>query len=299
MPPLNKKSNPSPKKRYDNGVVTVTVESTKKRHSFAAVILTASLLAATILVSKSSLETLNVPDPPFLHHRISRLPKIILWAWERPENLGFIDPHEIGVAFLAGTIYLRDERVVIRPRLQPLNVPPGTALIAVVRIESDGTEPPNFASIRQSNVVSAVSELTRIQGITAIQVDFDAKKSERAFYRDLLFNLRRQLPTSMALSITGLASWCIYDDWLTGLPVDEAVPMLFRMGVDHRNVLLHLNEGTDFQSPICRHSLGISTDEPMPRLPAGRRVYIFHPQAWSKEAVHKIIKEVEDGIKDQ
>ncbi|HKX29107.1 MAG TPA: hypothetical protein VJ302_15540, partial [Blastocatellia bacterium] len=36
----------------------------------------------------------------------SRPPRIVLWAWERPENLEFIDPGRIGVAFLARTIRL-------------------------------------------------------------------------------------------------------------------------------------------------------------------------------------------------
>src|SRR5260370_36036755 len=68
---------------------------------------------------------------------LDRLPKIMLWAWERPEDLSFIDPSKIGVAFLAKTIYLRGERVESRPRLQPLSVPDSTALMAVVRIESN------------------------------------------------------------------------------------------------------------------------------------------------------------------
>jgi hypothetical protein len=124
--------------------------------------------------------------------------------------------------------------------------------------------------------------------ISAIQIDFDARKSERGFYRDLLRQLRGRLPAGLPLSITALASWCVYDNWIGDLPVDEAVPMLFRMGVDDLQVRLHLEAGRDFQPEICRQSLGISIDEPLRGLPAGRRLYIFNPKRWSPEAVRNV-----------
>ena len=79
--------------------------------------------------------------------------------------------------------------------------------------------------------------------------------------------------------------------------------MLFRMGPDRRQVLLHLEAGGDFREPACRHSLGLSTDEPLPgstgvpptssgRLPGGRRLFIFHPRPWSQAAAQKILSEV-------
>ena len=64
----------------------------------------------------------------------------------------------------------------------------------------------------------------------AIQIDFDAADSERDVYRRLLARVRAVLPRTVPLSMTALASWCVGDTWLDGLPVDEAVPMLFRMG---------------------------------------------------------------------
>ncbi|MGE5303697.1 MAG: hypothetical protein ACM3TN_10245, partial [Alphaproteobacteria bacterium] len=73
--------------------------------------------------------------------RLASFPRTILWAWERPENLSFIDPTQTGVAFLARTLYLRDSEIVVRPRLQPLRMPSGTAVMAVVRIETDASRP--------------------------------------------------------------------------------------------------------------------------------------------------------------
>jgi len=219
-------------------------------------------------------------------------PKIILWAWERPEILDFIDPREVGVAFLAKTLSLRDDSVVEHPRLQPLRVPPGTTLTAVVRIMPDRSTPPHLSFGQAEKASSRIAELTRLPGISAIQIDFDARVSERTFHRELLVELRRRLPASVGLSVTALASWCLQDNWLSELPVDEAVPMLFRMGPEGSQVRLHLERGREFRSALCRRSVGISTDEPRPRLPTGRQVYIFHPRPWSSEAARDIIQEV-------
>ena len=42
---------------------------------------------------------------------VNSTPNIILWAWERPENLEFIDSSKISVAFLAQTIELNVDKV--------------------------------------------------------------------------------------------------------------------------------------------------------------------------------------------
>jgi Protein of unknown function (DUF3142) len=140
-------------------------------------------------------------------------------------------------------------------------------------------------------VAAAIAEVGAISGIQALQVDFDATVSQRIFYREVLHQLRRQLPASTPLSITALASWCIFDDWLAGLPVDEVVPMVFRMGADQHRVRRYLAE-EDFRAAACRHSMGISTDEPLPPLRPGRRLYVFHPHAWRLEAMTGILEEV-------
>jgi len=62
-------------------------------------------------------------------------------AWERPERLRFVDPHTTGVAFLTRTISWRGGQVESRPRLQPLELPSGVALMAVVRLEGSGALP--------------------------------------------------------------------------------------------------------------------------------------------------------------
>jgi hypothetical protein len=203
------------------------------------------------------------------------LPRVMLWAWERPEHLMFIDPQSAGVAFLARTVGWRNGRLESRPRYQPLEVPAGTAMVAVVRLESWSAPLPDAGAIAEE--VLNVAELPRLQ---AVQIDFDARRSEREWYADLLRRVRGKLPPAMPLTITALASWCLGDAWITELPVVDAVPMLFRMGAGEPR------EVREFSAGGCRSSVGVSTDEPVYAAPHGRRVWIFHPRPWTPEAYH-------------
>ena len=212
---------------------------------------------------------------------LPEFPRIMIWAWERPEKLDFIDPREAGVAFLARTVTVRRDMVSIHPRMQPLVVAPGTAMMAVVRVESQDPQPGARIALEH-----AILDATELNGVRALQIDYDAKASERDFYRGVIQDLRRVLPGSMPLSITALASWCEHDDWISGLPVAEAVPMLFRMGAEPYRGSEALRAGK------CQSSAGISTDEPLAEPPRGRRVYIFHPRSWSREELRAAIQEV-------
>jgi hypothetical protein len=230
------------------------------------------------------------------------LPAVIVWAWERPEDLTFLDPHETGVAYLAETIFVSGKPtqsndgevgVVVRPRMQPLRVPDGAALLAVARIEMRGEF---YSDTRVERVAEAIGRLAEIRGVSAIQVDFDATVSQRAFYSAVIRELRRRLPAETPISITALASWCYGDPWLDLLPIDEAVPMLFRMGVDDGNIRAKLAEEKDFIAPACRASLGFSTDERVPvttpSMIFGRRVYWFHPRPWNAAVLHDAVQGV-------
>ena len=214
--------------------------------------------------------------------RMRGIPRLMLWAWEEPEDLRFINADDVGVAFLAKTIRLNGHNVFMRPRLQPLLVPDNAKLVAVARIEAEPDAALDSAQ-REASVkeIVAVSSAPRV---VAVQVDFDATKSQQGFYRDLLVRLRSVLPPRMPISITALASWCIGDDWISGLPVDEAVPMLFRLGTGTNEVATLLQSAHDFRDPLCRDSLGISTDERWRKLPSGRRLYVFRPRPWTEQA---------------
>ncbi len=142
----------------------------------------------------------------------SRFPRLTVWAWQRPELLEFLDPQQIGVAYLDQTLYVRED-VMAEPRVQPLRVPAGTRVIAVVRIEMPAGHSSESEETK-AKIVAALLRSARRSGVSALQVDFDAVKSQRTFYRDVLVHLRQQMPPWMPLSITALASWCAFDDWI-------------------------------------------------------------------------------------
>lgn len=189
--------------------------------------------------------------------RLAQLPRVMLWAWERPERFDATDLHDFGVAYLGATVKLLGAAVLVHPRQQPLRVPPGTVLLAVVRIESDRREPPKLGAAQRSAATEAIIALSRRPGLAGVQIDFDASRSQRRFYRQLLTDVRRALPDSLVLSMTALASWALGDPWLKGLPVDEAVPMVFRMGAVDPRVRLYLARGGDFSPSLCRSSIGL------------------------------------------
>jgi Protein of unknown function (DUF3142) len=252
----------------------------RKRIPFALKVGSAALLAIAALVGHAFWRASSSPNDT--HRRLGAIPRLVLWAWEQPEDLRFIDARHVGVAFLASTVNLSGNKASIRPRFQRLLVPEDAKLIAVVRIEAG--QDATLDSRQRDAVVRNVVAVSSLPRVSAVQIDFDATKSQRAFYQDVLVHLRNALPPSMPISITALASWCMGDNWIASLPIDEAVPMLFRLGAGTNEVATWLASGRDFSAPICRDSLGVSTDEPWTKLPAGRRIYVFRVKPWTAQA---------------
>ena len=219
------------------------------------------------------------------------MPKKILWAWERPEDLRFVDSNEFGVAFLAQTLFLESGEVVYKPRRQPLEVAPETYMIAVTRIETSkiGGKRPTFSPDQTEKLVNLVKNTLELPNVKAVQIDFDAMGSERKFYREFIKKLRNRLPNDFPLTMTALASWCVGDAWFNDFPVDEAVPMAFQMGADNEKIRAFLADGSDWREPLCRGSYGLSVDEPLnASFETERRFYYFKSSAWKKEDLEKI-----------
>jgi len=203
-------------------------------------------------------------------HEIEKLPRVMLWEWERPVDLRAL-PETTGVAFLAQTLAIDGETSVRLPRRQPLRVSPRTPLMAVTRLEARLRLPASSAGI--DAVADLVARTARLPQVQAVQIDFDATLSQREGYRRLLHAVRRALPPRVPLSMTALASWCMQDDWLDDRPIDEAVPMLFRMGRSEKPFAARMR--TMVRAPICRGAVGVSRDEPLPGGVSANRVYVF------------------------
>jgi hypothetical protein len=209
----------------------------------------------------------------------SAIPQRVLWAWEEPEDLRTASP-SVGVAYLAETLVLSDS-IAVLPRRQPLIPAPNAPMMAVVRIETSR----GFADSAQTRsiVAAQLARFAKESKLRALQIDFDATASQRVFYSGMLRTLRPQLPPGLPLSITALISWCGPHSWLHTLPLDEAVPMFFRMGGPRA---IAGNSASQYQlvEPLCRTSLGVATDEPWPSnvatLNPSTRIYLFAPRPW-------------------
>ena len=217
-------------------------------------------------------DALNLAPPP---GRMRSLPARTLWVWERREDLSSLDPRTTAIATLDRTLVL-GRSVTVIPRRQPTVYPAAITRIAVIRIEAPGEIAPGLERVTAASILDAA---TADPAIAALQIDFDARRSQRMFYVRLLRNLRRRMPPSLPLSITALASWCAYDDWLRGLPIDEAVPMFFRMEPDRRFAPPDLPQ-LQIREPLCSTSIGISTHEPYAGSLIGKRIYIFSDRGW-------------------
>src|ERR1035437_2553840 len=151
----------------------------------------------TLLVSSLLLATVGA-GASILVHRASftRPPALVMWAWERPEDLCFL-PGGTGVAFLASTFQSRGGVVTERPRMNQLLVSPGVRLLAVVRIETDGRGIPSASIPQLASMIAARAALPHVEGL---QIDFDARRSQREFFGALLRELRGQLLPTQSLS---------------------------------------------------------------------------------------------------
>ncbi|MCC6824827.1 MAG: hypothetical protein IT172_03700 [Acidobacteria bacterium] len=249
----------------------------------------------------------------------AEMPRRIIWAWERPEDLSGFDPKEFGVAFLAQTLFLENGSINRKPRMQPLETADGAYIIAVTRIETNKStaKRPTLDEEMAAKTAALIAATRTLPNVRGVQVDFDAVVSERDFYRKMMFELRRLLseppasaggqntgsedtggnesvndPTNThhsppaihpTLTMTSLASWCTGDAWFNDFPVDEAVPMAFQMGADTEKIRTYLRNGNDWIEPLCRGSYGISLDEGLlDGMKPGRRIYYFKNSAWKQ-----------------
>jgi hypothetical protein len=212
------------------------------------------------------------------------VPRVWLWAWERPEDLRFLaGRRDVGVAFLARTVVVGSSRVEVHRRRQPVLVPEGVPRAAVVRVEvrrgATGIEAHVAAT---ADAIAGALEGT---GASALQIDFDAPPSSHAFYRAIVAAVRPRAP----LSVTAIASWCLREGAMPDLGPVDVVPMFFAMGEGTARARIALAAQGDFPVAACRGAIGVAMEEPSPRL-GGRPVWAFQRRAWTAADVKALIE---------
>ncbi len=218
--------------------------------------------------------------------------RVVVWAWERPEDLRFVGDGA-DVAMQSGFIVLSGDGVRARGRRFPLQMS-GRPSTVLVHIQIDRGRPLAWTPDQRRETAEAVLAFGQAAGADRLQVDFEVRRSERSVLLDLLSDVRRGLPKDKQLSMTALSSWCETETWLDAAPVDEIVPMLFRMGTGGQALKAKLEAGGDFANPRCRTALAVSTDAPLARAPAvGRRLYLFDPHSWTEPDYAALRRETE------
>lgn len=264
-----------------------------------AVVFAVAALAAVAVAFALPFAPSSISSSAFARQPTSP-PLRMLWAWERPEDLRFIDIKTTGVAYLAATIKYRNNRVICLSRRQPLQTPPGVYLMPVIRIESNGALTDSDESAIQE--IAALVPHYLKPNVRGFQFDFDARKSERGWYKKFLTKMHETFPSDLYLSITSIASWCLGDDWISSshLPIDEVVPMFFEMGADTRTIAALLNNGNTFGHTF--QALGISDKDASINKLIGKtatgilkpipRVYMFSRTPWNQEKAEILMQEV-------
>ena len=217
-------------------------------------------------------------------------PAPILWAWERPEDLRFAGA-DTTIAVLAGSITLSGDAVLAAPRRQPALLRPDQKRIAVIHVEIDRHKPLAWTAAQRQEAVAAALAYAADLPAQSVQLDFEVRESERQVLLELVGDLRAGLGSDRRLSMTALASWCDTESWIEAAPVDEIVPMLFRMGPGGEALKHRLATGGDFRDRRCRSAIGIATDTPPAGLPAGRLVYVFNPRRWNAADYATLVRE--------
>lgn len=220
-----------------------------------------------------------------------RAPVLILWAWERPEDLRFAG-QDVEVAVQTGFIELAGDGLEARGRRFPLRTA-GMPATALVHVQIDNARRLNWTPALRARTSAAIIHYARaVPGVRRVQLDFEVRASERSILLDVLHDVRRGLPRGILLSMTALASWCDAESWLAEAPVDEIVPMLFRMQAGGEDLKRRLAEGEDFGNARCRAALAVATDSPIARAPPGRRVYLFNPRSWTEREFLEMRRQV-------
>ncbi|MGD9682202.1 MAG: hypothetical protein AB7W16_13535 [Candidatus Obscuribacterales bacterium] len=235
----------------------------------------------------------------FSQAQAARAATLYLWVWQYSADMSWVAGTDYAVAYLAGTIRMGPRGMKTLPRTNSLSIPESTRVVAVVRIEVAPGFVPEDRHL--DPLVKTIGGLVKDRRVEALQIDFDATRSQRDFYRELLERLRSS--SDLRLEMTALASWMTGDRWTAGLPVARVVPMIFRMG-RHRSEVLRKLAGRSRLDGV--RAVGLSVDEPdvLAAIERGGAldfkdlddVYLFSPGGWRSLSSRQFAKIVDSRI---
>lgn len=227
--------------------------------------------------------------------------ELTLWAWHGAHDLRFLadrdaDARSVSVAYLARRLVVRPQGVEAQLRSSALLVPAKMPLTAVVRIEIESSlSAASFLRVLP-RLIEHLSIAAAENDVATLQIDFDAPARLRPQYRQLLREVRKQLPLGHRLEMTALASWCLDDRWIDDGLVDAVVPMLFEMGPESKAIRRRLQGIDALPAALCKEQLGVSTTDVLPPLLGAKRVFVFAPGPWTFERLERVEKDLTSGV---
>jgi hypothetical protein len=207
----------------------------------------------------------------------------VAWLWDEA-RLPAWSMREAAV--LQRHILLSGDDILTRPRKRWPALPPSALVTPVLHVEVSTVNPPRQIENSRAIIVHALLDAAAASTSGWVQLDMEARPSQRAFYRSLVQQLRDELPARIKLSVTALAWWCRAPAWLDGLAADEVVPMFFRMGADSAATRTILEQSPATLHASCRAgSAGFSPQEPFAPGVTGRyaKTYWFDRRAWRRD----------------
>ncbi|GJJ02004.1 hypothetical protein RugamoR64_25420 [Duganella rhizosphaerae] len=206
----------------------------------------------------------------------------VAWLWDEALLPAWSTPE---AAVLQRHILLTGDTARTRPRMRQPAMPGATRVTPVLHVEVSTVNPPQDMEASRAMIVRALLDAAAASSSGWVQLDMEAKPSQREFYRSLVKQLRGALPPQIKLSVTALAWWCRSPAWLDGLAADEVVPMFFRMGRDSASMRAIVEQSPATLHASCRaDSAGFSPQEPFtPQVAARyRKTYWFDRHAWKR-----------------
>jgi hypothetical protein len=207
----------------------------------------------------------------------------VAWLWDEA-RLPAWSSHEAAV--LQRHILLSGEDIRTRPRMRWPALPPSALVTPVLHVEVSIVNPPRNIENSRAIIINALLDAAAVSTSGWVQLDMEAKPSQREFYRSLVQELRARLPARLKLSVTALAWWCRSPAWLDGLAADEVVPMFFRMGKDSAAMRQIVERAPSTLHASCRAgSAGFSPQEAFAPGVAARyaKTYWFDRRAWKRD----------------
>lgn len=225
------------------------------------------------------------------HNHLLSMPSLIYWAWEAPQNLNSIDPKTSGIAVLVASIFIDSSGPHYYLRQQPLKAPDATYRIAVFHITARPGHHPLLNQLTALTIAKEISTIFQKKSYQSLQIDFEAGKSQREFYQQLLVALRENLGEKTIISITALGSWCTHERWIqqAKLPINLVVPMYFSISHNawqRQEFITHFPGKITQLAPECQAAIGLATFEKWQiPLRAQVPVFVFTKGRWQEQTI--------------